>query len=111
MLFYPRWKQRLWYLFSFLAMLPLLLVGVAFMTLSLNLNGYVRNTDSPIYVHWLAQFAQPVSVNLGRGIWHYYGNTQKYYLQAIVWSGKVSVCVGSVWCSGCVLMCVCVCVG
>lgn len=60
MLYYPRWKQRLWFLFSGLAMLPLLLVGVAFMTLSLNLNGYVCSSSSPIYVHWLAQFAQPV---------------------------------------------------
>lgn len=31
------------------------------MTLSLNLNGYVKSTDSPIYVEALARFAQPVS--------------------------------------------------
>lgn len=58
---YPAWKRRLWYLFSVLAMLPLLAGGVAIMTLSLNLNGYVREKDSPIYVGWLAQYAEPVS--------------------------------------------------
>ena len=60
-IYYPKWKRRLWYLFSFLAMLPLLALGVGMMTLSLNLNGYVKSTESPIYVEFLAQFAQPVS--------------------------------------------------
>ena len=59
--YYPAWKRRLWYLFSFLAMLPLLSGGVAIMTLSLNLNGYVRDKHSPIYVGWLSQYAEPVS--------------------------------------------------
>ena len=48
-------------MFSAVAMLPLLAVGVAIMTLSLNLNGYVKSTDSPIYVKVIASFAQPVS--------------------------------------------------
>ena len=60
MLYYPFWKKRLWYLFSFLAMVPLLSGGVAVMTLSLNLNGYVQDKGSPIYIERLAQFAQPV---------------------------------------------------
>ena len=42
-------------------MLPLLSLGVCVMTLSLNLNGYVKNTESPIYVESLAKFAKPVS--------------------------------------------------
>lgn len=42
-------------------MLPLLSLGVCIMTLSLNLNGYVKNTESPIYVERLAKFAKPVS--------------------------------------------------
>lgn len=60
-LYYPTWRRHLWYLVSVLATLPLLLGGVAVMTLSLNLNGYVRNRGSPIYVGWLAQYAEPVS--------------------------------------------------
>ena len=43
-------------------MLPLLFLGVAAMTLSLNLNGYVKDTHSPIFVKSLAQFARPVSL-------------------------------------------------
>ena len=58
---YPHWRRRLWYLVSVAAMLPLLSVGVGVMTLSLNLNGYVKSTDSPIYVETIARFAQPVS--------------------------------------------------
>ena len=48
-------------MFSAAAMMPLLAVGVAVMTLSLNLNGYVKSTESPIYVESIAKFAQPVS--------------------------------------------------
>lgn len=58
---YPTWKRRIWYLFSFLAMLPLLAGGVVIMTLSLNLNGYVQDRTSLIYVGWLAQYSEPVS--------------------------------------------------
>ena len=58
---YPAWKRRLWYLFSAIAMVPLLCGGVVVMTLSLNLNGYVQDKASPIYVGWLAQYAEPVS--------------------------------------------------
>lgn len=57
--YYPSWKRRLWYMFSVVSMLPLLVLGVAIMTLSLNLNGYVKNTESPIYIEWLAAYAQP----------------------------------------------------
>ena len=63
-IYYPSWKRRLWYGFSFLAMLPLLSVGVAVMTLSLNLNGYVKDPHSPIFVAQLAKFAEPVSLYL-----------------------------------------------
>ena len=66
--YYPGWKRRLWYGFSFLAMLPLLSVGVAVMTLSLNLNGYVKDPHSPIFVAQLAKFAKPVSLYLGSTI-------------------------------------------
>ncbi len=45
-------------------MLPLLGLGLGAMTLSLNLNGYVKNTASPIYVAALARHAQPVSFEL-----------------------------------------------
>ena len=44
-------------------MLPLLSVGVAVMTLSLNLNGYVKDPHSPIFVAQLAKFAKPVSLS------------------------------------------------
>ena len=59
---YPGWKRKLWYLFSIAAMLPLLSLGVATMTLSLNLNGYVKSTESPIYVERLSRYGQPVSI-------------------------------------------------
>lgn len=45
-------------------MLPLLLVGVAVMTLSLNLNGYVKDPHSPIFVAQLAKFAKPVKIKI-----------------------------------------------
>ena len=60
-LHYPHWKRRLWYVVSVLAMFPLLSVGVCAMTLSMNLNGYVTDTKSPIYIASLAHYAQPVS--------------------------------------------------
>ena len=62
-LYYPSWKRRLWYIFSLLTMLPLLSVGVLAMTLSLNLNGYVKDKHSPIYVEYLASFAKPVCIS------------------------------------------------
>ena len=58
--YYKSWKRKCWYVFSFLAMLPLLGAGLGVMTLSLNLNGYVKNKASPIYVASLAKYAQPV---------------------------------------------------
>lgn len=41
-------------------MVPLLFVGVLVMMLSLNLNGYVKDPDSPIYAKELAEYAKPV---------------------------------------------------
>ena len=54
-LYYPDCK---WYIFSFLATLPLLSPGVVAMTLTLNFNGYVTSKESPMYVRKLASFAQ-----------------------------------------------------
>ena len=51
-------------------MLPLLFVGVLVMTLSLNLNGYVKDKQSPIYVEYLATFAEPVWVLLEFNLLH-----------------------------------------
>ena len=45
-------------------MQPLLAIGVLVMTLSLNLNGYVKDINSPIYVEFLAEYAKPVSDKL-----------------------------------------------
>ncbi len=61
-LHYPQWKRRVWYFGSFIAMVPLLLIGVVVMSLSLNLNGYVKDTNSPIYIERLVEFAKPVSL-------------------------------------------------
>ena len=60
-LYFPRWKRQLRYLFSLVVTIPMLLLGVMVMTLSLNLNGYIRDKNSPIYVSYLAKFAEPVS--------------------------------------------------
>ena len=60
-LHYPRWKRQLRYLLSVVVTIPILLVGVLVMILSLNLNGYIRDKNSPIHVSYLAEFAEPVS--------------------------------------------------
>ena len=60
-LYFPNWKRRLCYLFSLMVTIPLLLLGVLVMILSLNLNGYIKDKDSPIYISHLATFAEPVS--------------------------------------------------
>jgi hypothetical protein len=39
-----------------------LLIAVAAMLCSLNLNGYIKDKHSPIYVSSLAYFAEPVSM-------------------------------------------------
>ena len=93
--YYPTWKRRLWYLVSVLAMLPLLAGGVAIMTLSLNLNGYVQNKNSPIYVARLAQYAAPVSVGGSGGV-------------GVV--TQCCVCEYYVCACACVCVCVCMCV-
>ena len=61
-LYYPSWKRRCRYLLSLLITIPMLLLGVLAMVLSLNLNGYIKDKSSPIYVSFLAQFAEPVSI-------------------------------------------------
>ena len=62
-LYYPHWKRRLRYLFSLVVTIPMLLLGVLVMILSLNLNGYIRDKNSPIHVSYLATFAEPVSMH------------------------------------------------
>ena len=66
MIHYPQWKRNLWYIFSGLAMIPLLAVGVAAMSLSLNLQGYVSDPNSPIYVAKLAKLAEDVRSMLSK---------------------------------------------
>ena len=61
-LYYPSWKRRCRYLLSLLITIPMLLLGVLAMVLSLNLNGYIKDKSSPIYVSFLAQFAEPVRI-------------------------------------------------
>ena len=61
MTYYPSWKRRLRYILSLAIILPFLCLGVVIMTLSLNLNGYVKDTKSFIYVETLAKYAKPVS--------------------------------------------------
>lgn len=60
-LYYPLWKRQLRYLFSLVVTIPILSLGIVIMILSLNLNGYIRDKNSPIYVSFLASFAEPVS--------------------------------------------------
>ena len=49
------------YIVSFILTIPFLMLGVKAMVLSLNLNGYIKHKDSPIYFESLAKFAEPVS--------------------------------------------------
>jgi len=57
--YFPAWKRRIRYLMSFFLSLPFLALGVIAMTLSLNLNGYIKHKESPIYFASLSRFAQP----------------------------------------------------
>ena len=59
--YFPAWKRRIRYLISFLISLPFLSLGVGAMILSLNLNGYIHDKESPIYFASLSHFAEPVS--------------------------------------------------
>lgn len=59
--YFPAWKRRLGYFASFLLSLPFLCVGVGAMILSLNLNGYIHDRESPFYFASLSQYAEPVS--------------------------------------------------
>lgn len=59
--YFPRWKKRLRYIVSFIFTLPMLIIAVAAMLCSLNLNGYIKDKDSPIYLSSLARYAEPVS--------------------------------------------------
>jgi len=57
--YFPSWKRRIRYLASFLLSLPFLSMGVMAMILSLNLNGYIHDKESPIYFATLSHFAEP----------------------------------------------------
>jgi hypothetical protein len=60
--YFPRWRRWLRYLVSVIFTLPMLLVAVGAMLCSLNLNGYIKDKQSPIYVASLAYYAEPVSI-------------------------------------------------
>ncbi|XP_048585783.1 anoctamin-8 [Nematostella vectensis] len=57
--YYPRWKRWLRYGLSVLLTLPVLLLAVGAMLCSLNLNGYIKDKESPVYIAVLTHFAQP----------------------------------------------------
>jgi len=57
---YPRWKRWLRYGLSFILTLPVLSVAVGAMLCSLNLNGYIKDKESPVYFECLSRFAEPV---------------------------------------------------
>lgn len=59
-IFFPVWRRYIRFFFSFLAMQPMLVVAVVAMLLSLNLNGYIKDVDSPVHIATLAKFAEPV---------------------------------------------------
>ncbi|XP_063728669.1 anoctamin-8-like [Symsagittifera roscoffensis] len=61
-LYYPQWKKFLRYCVSFLAATPMLLLAVKAMLLSLNLNGYIKDHHSIIYVKSLCQYAEPGAI-------------------------------------------------
>lgn len=60
-MYFEPWRRLIRYFVSFLVMVPMLCVAVVAMCVSLNLNNYVRDPDSPLYIGRLAVFAQPVS--------------------------------------------------
>ena len=60
--YFPRWRRWSRYLVSFIFTMPMLLVAVGAMLCSLNLNGYIKDKHSPIYVAALAYYAEPVSI-------------------------------------------------
>lgn len=57
--YFPAWKRRIRYVISFLISLPFLCLGVGAMILSLNLNGYIHDRESPIYFQSLSKYAEP----------------------------------------------------
>ena len=59
--YFPRWKRWLRYAVSFVLTLPVLCIAVGAMICSLNLNGYIKDKESPVYLSSLAYFAEPVS--------------------------------------------------
>ncbi|KAK3710543.1 hypothetical protein QZH41_009363 [Actinostola sp. cb2023] len=57
--YFPQWKRWLRYGLSFVLTLPVLSIAVGAMLCSLNLNGYIRDKQSPVYFEVLSRFAQP----------------------------------------------------
>jgi len=60
--YFPAWKRRFRYVLSFMISLPFLGLGVGAMVLSLNLNGYIHDKESPFYFATLSKFAEPVGI-------------------------------------------------
>ncbi|XP_062502727.1 anoctamin-8-like [Corticium candelabrum] len=58
-IYFSNYQRALRYLFSFAVMLVMVGLAVIAMTISLNLNGYVTDRNSPIYIAYLASFAAP----------------------------------------------------
>ncbi|XP_028413837.1 anoctamin-8-like [Dendronephthya gigantea] len=69
--YFPRWRRWLRYLVSVIFTLPMLFVAVLAMLCSLNLNGYIKDKHSPIYVSALAYYAEPGHIFAGDS--PYYG--------------------------------------
>ncbi|XP_002170516.2 anoctamin-10 isoform X1 [Hydra vulgaris] len=68
--YFPAWKRRFRYLLSFLISIPFLLLGIGAMIISLNLNGYISDDNSPIHIHELGHYADPGNI---------FANDNKYY--------------------------------
>lgn len=63
-IYFPTYQRLLRYLFSFAVTMGMVGLAIIAMTISLNLNGYVTDKKSPLYISYLASFAAPVSWNL-----------------------------------------------
>ncbi|XP_065183783.1 anoctamin-8-like [Sycon ciliatum] len=83
--FFPEWKRYTRYFVSFLVMLPMLGIALGAMCLSLNLNNYIRDEESPLYIGTLAVFAQPGGIFAGDS--PYYG----YLVPTIAHSVVISI--------------------
>eukprot|EP00004_Rigifila_ramosa_P016078 TRINITY_DN3783_c0_g1_i1.p1 TRINITY_DN3783_c0_g1~~TRINITY_DN3783_c0_g1_i1.p1 ORF type:complete len:673 (-),score=170.04 TRINITY_DN3783_c0_g1_i1:58-2076(-) len=60
--YYPTWKRNLRIAFSALVTLLSLTPPVFFMFLSLNLQGYIRDSESPVHVAFLSKYSDPGAI-------------------------------------------------